>query len=432
MSIGPILAGIVLCLVFSAFFSAAEMAFSSCSRLRLESEAENGRANAKTALKITDRFEDALGAILIGNNLVNIAASSLSSVLVLVLTGSAANAWIATLAITVLVVIFGETIPKITAKKNANRFSIASAPFVRFFIILFTPLVRLVVFLTDLLTRGIRNRSGEDANEEHIEELHSIIETAEDEGVLDSDRTELVQAAIDFADISAYEIMTARVDVEFIDAEDSPEEIMEQVADSPYTRFPVYEDSVDNIIGTLHLNHFLKAVTEDPAPDLKSLLLPPCYVYKTMKLPQVLSRLRSSRQHLAVVTDEYSGVLGVVSMEDVLEQIVGDIWDESDTVEEEVVKRGDSEYEVDGDMIMEDLLELPGIRSEIPEYESDTVGGWVIERLDRFPRGGESFALGKLRVKVLKVDGLRVEKVLVKLEPAGKAGRAGKKKEGKE
>ena len=414
MSIGLILAGIVLCLLFSAFFSASEMAFSSCSKLRLESEMEDGNKNAGTALKVTDRFEDALGTILIGNNLVNIASSSLSSVLVIVLTGTSRKAWAATLIITVLVIIFGETIPKITAKKNANRFSIWAAPFISFLMVLFTPLVRLVVFVTEFLTRGIRGPEGDLDSEEHIEELHSIIETAEDEGVLDSDRTELVQAAIDFADISAYEIMTARVDVEFLDAEDSPEEIMKQVENSPYTRFPVYEGSVDNIIGTLHLNHFLKAVTDDPAPDLKALLLPPCYVYKTMKLPQVLSRLRASRQHLAIVTDEYSGVLGVLSMEDVLEQIVGDIWDESDTVEEEVVQRSDSEYEVDGDMIMDDFLELPGVRGSVPEdYESDTVGGFVIEQMERFPKAGESLKLGELRMKVLEADGLRVEKVLV-------------------
>ena len=298
MSIGLILAGIVLCLLFSAFFSASEMAFSSCSKLRLESEMEDGNKNAGTALKITDRFEDALGTILVGNNLVNIASSSLSSVLVIVLTGSSRNTWAATLIITVLVIIFGETIPKITAKKNANRFSIWAAPFISFLMVLFTPLVRLVVFVTEFLTRGIRGPEDDLDSEEHIEELHSIIETAEDEGVLDSDRTELVQAAIDFADISAYEIMTARVDVEFIDAEDSPEEIMKQVENSPYTRFPVYEGSVDNIIGTLHLNHFLKAVTDDPAPDLKALLLPPCYVHKTMKLPEEHSRRGDAPPHI--------------------------------------------------------------------------------------------------------------------------------------
>jgi CBS domain containing-hemolysin-like protein len=175
--------------------------------------------------------------------------------------------------------------------------------------------------------------------EEAVEELQSIIETAEVEDVLDEDQSELLQAAIDFADVSAMEVMTARVDVCAIDIEDDWEEIINVIEEAPYSRLPVYEGSVDNIIGVLYLNHFLKALSDGDRVDIRKLLMPPCYVYKTMKLPAVLNQLRRAKQHLAVVTDEYGGTLGVLSMEDVLEQIVGDIWDETDTVEQEMVCR---------------------------------------------------------------------------------------------
>ena len=195
---------------------------------------------------------------------------------------------------------------------------------------------------------------------------------------------------------------------------DSPEEIARAFAESGRSRLPVYEDSIDNIIGVLYLNHFLKAMTDDGRADIRKLLMPPCYVYKTMKLPAVLSQLRKVRQHLAIVADEYGGMLGVLTMEDVLEQIVGDIWDETDTVEEEVVQRPSGEYELDGDMVLGDMLELFDISEDDFEAESDTVGGWTLERFGTFPRAGDSFCYEGLSVTVLAMDGHRVEKVLVK------------------
>ena len=413
MSLAPVIAGIVLCVVFSAFFSGAEMAFSSCSRLRLESELEDGKENARTALKITDHFEDALGAILIGNNLVNIAASSLGSVLVILLTGGDGKAWLSTVIVTVLIIIFGETIPKITAKKNANRLAVRDAYAVRGLTVLLWPLIWLVGKLAALLTLPLKNEAGED-EDEAVEELQSIIETAEDEDVLDEDRSELVQAAIDFSDVAADEVMTARVDVVAIDIDDDWEEILSVIENAPYSRLPVYEDSIDNVIGVLYLNRFLKALTETEKVDIRALLMPPIYVYRTMKLPQVLSALRRAKQHLAIVSDEYSGTLGVISMEDVLEQIVGDIWDETDTVEQEVIERAEGEYELDGDMVIADFLELLSLDEDSFEAESSTVGGWTVEMLERFPQPGDSFHYGDLSVTVLAMDGRRVERVLVK------------------
>ena len=243
MSIAMLLAGLVLCIAFSAFFSASEMALSSANEIRLENEAENGNKRAATALKLTKDFDDALSAILIGNNLVNIAASSIASVLVILLSGSDRLAWLSTLIVTVLVIIFGETIPKISAKQQATRYSLRCAPAVRVLEIVLLPFIKLVVALVNLLTRGIEEAEDDQDEDEQIEELQTIIETAEDEGVLDSDETELLIAAIDFADICAYEVMTARVDIEAIDIDDDLEESKRFAGTTPYTRIPVYEDS---------------------------------------------------------------------------------------------------------------------------------------------------------------------------------------------
>ena len=418
MTIFLVAAGIVLCLVGSAFFSASEMSYSACSALRLENLEEEGSRQAKTARYILEHFDDALSTILIGNNLVNIASSSLASVLLILLLGAGAGeqyAWASTAVMTILVIICGETIPKITAKKNANRFALSFAYPVRVLMVFLAPVVWVVVKLIRLPMLPFKGSEEEEDPEAAVEELQNIIETAEDEEVLDEERSELVRSAIDFSDIMDSEVMTARVDVYAIDIEDDWEKILALVDESPYSRLPVYQESIDNIIGVLYLNRFLKALTESDHTDIRSLLMPPVYIYKTMKLPDVLNRLRKAKQHLAVVSDEYGGTLGVVSMEDVMEQIVGDIWDETDTVEQEVVQRAENEFEVDGDMVIADFLELVGIREEDFEAESETVGGWTVEMFGEFPKAGDSFSYQNMDLTVLSMDGRRVEKVLVKL-----------------
>lgn len=416
MSLYLVIMGIVLCICFSAFCSASEMAYSSCNAMRLESMKNSGSKRAGRAVLITEHFDDALSAILIGNNLANIGASSLASVLVIMLTGTEDYAWLATLILTLLVIIFGETMPKITTKKNPNTVAVRHSGAVRFMMIILRPLIWLVVKLIHLITFKLPVPDQGDP-EEAVEELQSIIETAEVEDVLDEDQSELVQAAIDFADVSALEVMTARVDVCAIDIEDDWEDILSVIEEAPYSRLPVYEGSVDNIIGVLYLNHFLKALSDGDRVDIRKLLMPTCYVYKTMKLPAVLNQLRHAKQHLAIVTDEYGGTLGVLSMEDVLEQIVGDIWDETDTVEQEMVRRSDGSYELEGSMLLEDFLETIGRNTEDFEAESSTVGGWTLEMFGGFPKVGDSFRYEDMTVTVLSmVDGRRVGKVLVQLD----------------
>ena len=418
--LGIYLAAILVCVFFSNFFSSSEMAYSACNRVRLENASDDGSKRAAAAVKIVERFDDTLSTILIGNNLVNIAASSLGSLAVMDLLGDG-YAWVSTVVITTLVIIFGETIPKIVAKNSANRIALRHAYFIRILSVLFKPLIMLVVGLIRLICLPLKGERTDASDDDAVEELTSIIETAEDESVLDEDRSELVQAAIDFSDVMASEVMTARVDMLALDIEDDWDELLKTIDESPYSRLPVYEDGVDNIIGVLYLNHFLKALAGDEKPDIRSLLMPVCYVYKTMKLPAVLSELRRAKQHLAVVVDEYGGTLGVLSMEDVLEQLVGEIWDETDEVEEEIVERPDGRFELDGDMVISDFIELMELNEEDFDFESDTVGGWTIEMFGSFPKVGDSFEYENFTVTVLQMDGLRVEKILVQVHPKPEA-----------
>ncbi len=409
---------LLVCLALSAFFSASEMALSSANRMRLESAAEDGDRSAKTALGLLDSFDGTLGAILIGNNLVNVASSSISSVIAITVAARAELAdglcsTAATVIVTVLVIIFGETIPKIIAKKNATRLTLAVAGIIKGLSVVLLPLVWLAVRLNRLITDRLRGEDTEDAQEAAVEELQSIIETAQDEDVLDDDRGELLQAALDFGEVSASQAMTARVDMTALDIDDGLDEILKQVADVPYSRLPVYEGDTDNIIGVLHLNTLYRALLEGGEIDLRSLLTEPCWVYKTVKLPAVLEQLREKQTHLAIVTDEYGGTAGVISMEDVLEYLVGDIWDETDEVEEDIVQTAEDSWELDGDLPIDDFLELVELERDSFDFESETVGGWVMELNEGYAPPGCTVSYEDLEITVLEADDKRVEKVRV-------------------
>ncbi len=410
---------LVVFVLLSAFSSSAEMAYSSANRLRLENFGDNGKRSASLACRIYDSYEDMLSSVLILNDLVNIGASAIVSIIAMALSSSGDEALYTTLGtvlITIIIIIFGETIPKIVAKKNANKTAMDYAYIVRGLMIILKPLVFVVVSLIRLMTKSLKGEKPADEQEAAVEELFSLIETVEDEGVIDGDRSELLQAALDFSEISASEVMTSRVDMISIDIDDDWEEILEIIDKSPYSRVPVFEDSIDNIIGVLYLNHFFKAITSLEKIDIRPLLIKPCYVYKTVKLPSVLAEMRKSRTHLAIVTDEYGGSMGVVTMEDVLEELVGDIWDETDEFESEVIEHGKNLFELDGDMNISDFLEMIDRSEDSFETDSATVGGWTIENFGRFPECGDSFVFENLTVTVLEVSGQRVERVLLLVE----------------
>lgn len=417
-----ILLGILACIFLSAFFSGSEMALSGCNLVRLENEADDGKKKAKRALKLAERFDDTLSTILIGNNLVNILASSLTTALVILLSQAFSLSedgfnLLGTVTVTVLVIIFGETVPKIMAKKKATTTAKRVSLPLAVLRVIFYPITFPVVSLVKCMTGRIRAEE-EDHEEETTEELQSIIETAEDEGVLDAERSELVSAAIDFKDITADEAMTARVDMEAIDIDADRAKIIKIAVESTHSRLPVYEGSIDRIIGVVHLNHLLKALSADKEADVRAVMMEPCFVYRTMKLPAVLNHLKKARQHLAIVVDEYSGTLGVITMEDVLEEIVGDIWDETDEIEEEVVELNDDEKEIDGDMVIDDFLELLHVDPDDFDYESQTVGGFVTEYRGDFPEVGYSFVFAGHEITVLAMEERRVGRVLLKRLPA--------------
>ena len=400
----------------SALFSAAEMALSSANRMRLDNAAEEGNTLARWACAVADRDEDALSAILIGNNLCNICSDSLATLLCVRLLGERFTP-LSTVVMTLLVIFFCESAPKILAKKNANRYAMTLAPFLRVLMVLLKPVIALVTLLIHVLTlpfKGERRQSGDEAA---AAELQSILETVEDEGVIDEERSEMLRSALDFTEIPVMDVMTARVDVVAMDIEDDPRELIEAVYRLPVSRVPVYEGSIDNVIGILYTNRVFRALLEQEEEeiDLRSLLLPVCYFYKTTRLFDALSTFRRQQQHLAIVTDEYGGTLGIVTLEDVMEQLVGDIWDESDEVERYIIEREDGGWDLDGDVPVTELPELLDVAESALDTESATVGGWIIECFGRFPRVGESFLWRTWTVTVLAMDedGRRVEKVSI-------------------
>ena len=411
------IAGFIALLVMSFLFSAAETAYIEANRLRIESAAEEGRRSAAAALRLLDRFDATINAILLGNSLANISAVAVAVSASVRLTEGYDWIWLAALGSFLAILFCGEILPRTLAIKNANRIALSLAGIMRALTLVLRPFAWALGGAAKLLTAGLKGEAEPEGDEAAVEELQNIIETAEDESVLTEGRSELLRSALEFSEVSASEAMTARVDVDAIDIDDDWEDILEAVENSKHSRLPVYEDSIDNVIGFLYLNHFLKALTDDPRPDIRSLLMEPLYVYKTIKLPQVLAELRHAKKHLAIVTDEYGGTLGVISLEDVLEQIVGEIWDETDEVETEVVEKAEGEYELDGDMTISDFLELVGIDEDDWEFESDTVGGWTIEMLGRFPEPGDSVEYQGVTVTVLAMDKQRVDRVLVKKAP---------------
>jgi len=415
---------LVMILLFagSAFFSASEMAMSSANRMRLENAAEDGDGRAKTAVAVLDRYEDSLSAILIGNNLCNIGSDSIVTLLTVLLLGDKNTGLVhvaTTVLVTLFIIIFCESAPKIIAKKNANRLTTAVAPVLRLLMFILWPVIRIVMLLIRLITLPMKGEVEEDTEEEAAAELASIIETVEDEGVIDEERSELLQAALDFSEIAVMDVMTARVDMEAVCIDDDWDEIMETIENAPFSRIPVYEDSVDDIIGVLYLNHFFKALLDSERVDIRSLLMKPLYVYKTTKLPVVLNQLRKKQNHLAIVTDEYGGTLGIVTLEDVLEQIVGDIWDETDEVENEIVEREGGVFELDGDLPIGDLAELLDMSEDALETDSATVGGWTMEKYGSFPAAGDHVISDGVKATVLAMDedGRRVERVLIEKLP---------------
>ncbi|MBO7273851.1 MAG: HlyC/CorC family transporter [Clostridia bacterium] len=409
---------VMICL--SAYFSASEIAFNSANKMRLRKAFEGGCRTSKIAYDICNKFTTSLSAILIGNNLANIAISTCSTLIVINLfkDNVALASAISTILITVIILIFGEIVPKILAKQNADTVVRIIAIPTRILTIILSPFVFIVMAILFVLRKMWGSDHKDDEPTVTEDELISIIDTVEEEGVIDEGQGELLQSTLDFSDTTIEKIMTPRIDLTAIDINDDEEKINALLADkTQFSRLPVYQDSIDNIVGVLSLTRYYKATLDEEKPNIRSMLLKPCKLHKTMKLPAALAKLREAKMHMAVVIDEYGGTLGIVTMEDILEQLVGDIWDDTDVIITECIATGENTYEVMGDMNIDDFFEeIEFVKPESFTCEYITMGGWAIEMLDADPHVGDSFRYENIFVIVAQMDEERVTKLTVWVE----------------
>lgn len=400
---------IFIMVVLSACFSGTEAAFNSANNMHLRREAEEeGSSSAKLAYKISQNFADTLCTILIGNNLVNIAASACATAIFMQLFahisgGDVIASAVSTVVLTIIVLICGEIVPKILAKQHANKICKITAWPIQILTYILYPLVFIVMLLMNLI-RKIWGTKSEDEPDITEDELSSIIDTVEKEGVIDEDQSDLLQSSLEFADTTVEEIMTPRTDLVTIDLDDDFEEIAKTIEKSTYSRLPVYRDSIDDIIGILHLNLYYKEAVDSKRIDIESMLLDTCYMHKTLKLPAALKMLREKQVHMAIVIDEFGGTLGVVTIEDILEEIVGDIWDESDEIVSEMVEQAPNVYEILGEMSIGDLFYELDFHPKDFECEYSTVGGWAIQSLEAEPHVGDKFTYEFLEIEVTEME----------------------------
>lgn len=406
--------GIVILIAFSAFFSGSEIAFASVNTLRLQNKAEKGSKPAQVAHYICQQYDKALCTILIGNNLVNIASSSLATVIALQLVGDS-GAIYATGVMTVLILTFGEIMPKIVAKDQSDGFVLLAAYPLRLLMLVTKPLVIAITWILDRIAKLWGGTPEPDPMT--ADELMTMIETVEDEGVIDEDRSDLLQSAVSFGETTVEQVLTPRVDLVAIDLQDSREDILHTMETSRFSRIPVYEEDIDSIQGILYLNHAYRVLADAPDTPIRDLLLPAVFLHRSTRLPIAMRELRSRRLQMAVVLDDFGGTCGVVTLEDILEEIVGDIWDENDTIEEDFCQLDETHFRLSGSVSLDDLLWETDLEQFEDEFDSTTVGGWITELNGGFPTLGQELVWKNLRLKVDALDDRRVLQVSVEILP---------------
>ncbi|MDU7030599.1 HlyC/CorC family transporter [Robinsoniella peoriensis] len=398
---------IVICIIMSAYFSATETAFSSLNRIRIKNMAEKGNKKAALVLKLSQDYDRLLSTILIGNNIVNIASASLATVLFVKLLGEDLGASISTIVTTIVVLIFGEVSPKSIAKESPEKFAMFSATILNCFVWILTPFNFLFRQWKKLLSKMFKNSEDRTITEE---ELLTIVDEAEQEGGIDEQESTLIRSAIEFTEIEAIDIFTPRVDVVGIPLDAAKEEIAGVFARTGYSRLPVYEEDIDHIEGIVYQKDFHNHIYHTEQ-ELAAIIRPALYTTKNKKIGILLKELQAAKSHIAVVIDEFGGTVGIVTLEDILEELVGEIWDEHDKVVYEMEQTGQDEYVVIGCMNVEKLFEELDMEQE---FEVVSVSGWVMEELDRIPKEGDCFSYKNLEITVLQMKERRVEKVRVK------------------
>ncbi len=400
---------IVFCIIMSAYFSATETAFSTLNKIRIKNLAEDGNKKAKLVHDLTEKYDTMISAVLIGNNIVNILSSSLATLLFLDIMVNSEDlaTTVSTVVMTVAVLIFGEISPKTIAKRSPEKFAMFAAPLLRGLMIIFTPFTFIFQKWQNLLSKIFKSDDDKGITEE---ELISIIEEAEEEGDFDKEEGSLIKSAIEFGDLEVGDIFTPRRDITAVSSDVTKEEIIKVFSESGYSRIPVYNDDIDNIIGIIYYKDFYTMAFNTEIP-VSEIIKPVIYVAKAQKINDLLKELQSKQMHFAVVMDEFGSTAGIVTLEDILEEIVGEIWDEHDEIVEEITKISEKEYIVSGMANVSKVFDLFDIDDD--EIEAQTINGWAMATLGKIPEVGDSFESDGLAVEILEMDDKRVENLRI-------------------
>ena len=406
---------LVILIALSAFFSASETAYTTVNKIRLQNYVDAGSKKAKTALFIAENYDRTLTTILIGNNIVNIGASSIATLLFVKLFGPSGAA-ISPAVMTILILIFGEVLPKSFAKESSEKFALAFSRPLRILMTLFWPVVFLFIQLKKV-AKHISPIKEEETPTVTEQELKFIVESIEDEGVLEKQESELVQHALEFDEKTVQEVLTPRVDMTTLDIEDDLQTNIGLVLTERFSRIPVCRGTSDRIIGILHTKDLLEALVRGDAIDLASMVQPAFFVYKTKKLSSLLADFKRNKTHVAIVTDDYGGTVGMVTMEDLLEELVGDIWDEDEEIIRDFVRIDSQHFLISGDLTIRELFDHLDLPFSNLESNHTSCGGWALEALGHIPQAGEAFRFKNMTLTIQEMDDQRVKKLSVYLAP---------------
>lgn len=401
---------IFVLLMISAVCSATETAFSSANRIRLKNLASTNKRAAK-ALSLAEDFDKALTAILIANNVVNIASSALATVFFTERFGSG-SVGLATLVMTVLVLIFGEVIPKSLAKENSERFSVFMAPMLSAFVFIITPLIWIFSGIKNLVVRIVGRRDGQPSVTE--EELKYIIEEIEDEGVLEEQESDLVRSALEFDEITISKVLVPRVRIIGVEKSASPEDIKELFVQTKFSRLPVYEGTIDNIVGVIHQSDFFEMYLSG-GTDITGIMKEPIYLAESKRISEALREMQKAKLHMAVVVDEYGGTEGICTLEDIIEELVGEIYDESDDEDTSFLKLGENRYKVSAGLPVADFLDRLDLPEDTIKTDKTSMGGFVMELLERIPEQNEFVKYGPFDITVAMADEQRIDSLTVRV-----------------
>ena len=386
---------LVLLITISAYFSATETAYSSLNKIKLKSIANKGNKKAKLALELSEKYDSVISTILIGNNIVNIATASLATVLFTKLLGSS-GVTVSTIVMTILILIFGEISPKSIAKDIPESFAIVSAPLLNAFCIILKPVNNLFCLWKKVISKVFKIQKHSGITED---EILTIAEEAENEGGINPQQLEIIKSAIELNDQEVIEAFTPRVDMVAIKDSCSKEELLNLFIESGFSRIPVYHDNIDNVIGIINEKDLINIVVNNKNEEISSIIKPLNVIQPHMKLSQLLKLLQNNKSHMALIADEYGGTMGIITLEDILEELVGEIWDEHDKVVNDIEKIAEYEYIVRGNANIEKVLEEFDLEEE---FDVNSVNGWVMQQFGKIPKVGESFEYKNLKIVIQK------------------------------